>query len=839
MKQSELMNFFSKKRKLEDITNHSESLNVDSEPILKKLDTSDKRESDADSIVRIDIKYKSFQSPQKSEDEDALSTQANAQSSNYNSDSDSATCNNNENVGNLDKVESDIEGSDHDNENKFGDYEVNETETNNTEKKTKKERFLDDYVNNEKSIYISWLVYQAVEDALFCKLCLRAKMTTHNAWGNPEEGCKTFKKDVCERHLIRDSHKKAIKYCKEVKENEMKITKFINPNQVSINQHVNTEYKNLFLNVYWGSKEEIPLLTITSLNDFTKQFLKVSMPEYHLSRKSATKISYSIASFQKNILLEDIKQSSHIGILIDESTDVSHKSILLLYIRFYSNKKHQICEYFLKLFELEQANAQYIYNTVKDYLVKEGIFQKVKFLCTDGAPAMSSLKEGVAGKFKQDLPVLISFKCVCHQENLALKHTYKKFEQLGRFNRKLVNIISYFQNSPKKVRILEEIQYELEFDSVLKLIKAKEIRWNSFFYATNRIRQLYPALIKTLDEIKRQSILKEDKKEAQEIKNLLLDFNFVYLLNWLSDFLNPICHLNKQLQTSNYQIIYLKQQIEQTINTLKSDYDIQKPNIYNSNNFDHEATVDEVLKYHLGFNGFYLSLFLSRCEFIDNTTVNYECMEYEKETQIVRLEYTKIEAIELKVLINDSTKYLIQELEQIIPDSENLLSNFEIFNFDILKALKEEDISNYGNEKLKKLLDYYFSSLNLVDKELAISEWTKVKRKIIQEFNNPLFDDPISYLLKNPYFDNGFDCIKELIKIFCALPSSNAEVERGFSAMKRIKTELRNRLLSETLDTLMTISLLGEPIEKFNPEIYINYWMKLNNLRNLPSNIKK
>ena len=169
MKQSELMNFFPKKRKLEDITNHYESLNVDSEHPLKKLDTSDKIESDADSKVRIDIKYKSFQSPQKSEDEDAVSTQTNAQSSTYNSDSDSATGNNNENVGNLDKEESDIEGSDHDNENKFGDYEVNEAETNNTEKKTKKERFLDDYVNNEKSIYISWLVYQADKDTLFCK----------------------------------------------------------------------------------------------------------------------------------------------------------------------------------------------------------------------------------------------------------------------------------------------------------------------------------------------------------------------------------------------------------------------------------------------------------------------------------------------------------------------------------------------------------------------------------------------------------------------------------------------------------------------------------------------
>ena len=49
--------------------------------------------------------------------------------------------------------------------------------------------------------------------------------------------------------------------------------------------------------------------------------------------------------------------------------------------------------------------------------------------------------------------------------------------------------------------------------------------------------------------------------------------------------------------------------------------------------------------------------------------------------------------IELKVLIKDASKFLIQELEQIIPDDENLLNKFDIFNFETLKRQKEDEVN--------------------------------------------------------------------------------------------------------------------------------------------------
>jgi len=49
--------------------------------------------------------------------------------------------------------------------------------------------------------------------------------------------------------------------------------------------------------------------------------------------------------------------------------------------------------------------------------------------------------------------------------------------------------------------------------------------------------------------------------------------------------------------------------------------------------------------------------------------------------------------------------------------------------------------------------------------------------------------------LSNEDFSSGYENIIQLIEIYAALACSNAEVERGFSTMNRIKTDIRNLIL--------------------------------------------
>ncbi|ELT88776.1 hypothetical protein CAPTEDRAFT_216552 [Capitella teleta] len=51
--------------------------------------------------------------------------------------------------------------------------------------------------------------------------------------------------------------------------------------------------------------------------------------------------------------------------------------------------------------------------------------------------------------------------------------------------------------------------------------------------------------------------------------------------------------------------------------------------------------------------------------------------------------------------------------------------------------------------------------------------------------------------------------LRRIAHVAMVLPVSTADCERGFSAMKRIKTKQRNRLIDTTLNNLMMITLEG------------------------------
>jgi hypothetical protein len=247
--------------------------------------------------------------------------------------------------------------------------------------------------------------------------------------------------------------------------------------------------------------------------------------------------------------------------------------ILLLYIKYFCRKNLEVKEEFVTLFDLESKHAVTIAKKLKEWLIQQEIFDKIKFYCSDAAHNVASEGGGVPGLLMQDLKLLKSHKCLCHLQNTALKHTYKNFPLIQSFNKKLVDLVNYIDGSSVRVRIMEDQQIQNDFDNVYQLIKAKEIRWNTFFYCTNRVRKLYAAIHDAAGAFIKVASTKNEEKEAIEMKNkYILDFNFVYLLHWLSDFLQPICVLNKALQETNYQLAKLKDDIDTTLQVLKADY---------------------------------------------------------------------------------------------------------------------------------------------------------------------------------------------------------------------------------------------------------------------------
>lgn len=75
-------------------------------------------------------------------------------------------------------------------------------------------------------------------------------------------------------------------------------------------------------------------------------------------------------------------------------------------------------------------------------------------------------------------------------------------------------------------------------------------------------------------------------------------------------------------------------------------------------------------------------------------------------------------------------------------------------------------------------------------------------------------------------YKGHYNNILSLIELLLTLPASSAEVERGFSQLKMLKSNLRSRLGEGLLNNLLAIKLLSCDISTFDAQLAIHLWSK-------------
>lgn len=63
-----------------------------------------------------------------------------------------------------------------------------------------------------------------------------------------------------------------------------------------------------------------------------------------------------------------------------------------------------------------------------------------------------------------------------------------------------------------------------------------------------------------------------------------------------------------------------------------------------------------------------------------------------------------------------------------------------------------------------------------------------------------------------------------LVDLILTIPATSVEAERGFSTMKLIKTDPRNRMREGSLNILLRIVLLSSCEDDFDPAPAVNLW---------------
>jgi len=139
--------------------------------------------------------------------------------------------------------------------------------------------------------------------------------------------------------------------------------------------------------------------------------------------------------------------------LIDESTTLSHLSVMLVYIKEAINGSDPVFV-FLDLVELDSQTAECITSQLvrclkdagfpEEYLLKNW----VSFV-SDGANIMLDKKSGVASRLRAKYPAIFPWRCMNHRIELAVADAVKDVNAVNHFKQFLDCIYSLFSQSNK------------------------------------------------------------------------------------------------------------------------------------------------------------------------------------------------------------------------------------------------------------------------------------------------------------------------------------------------------------------------------------------------------
>ena len=277
---------------------------------------------------------------------------------------------------------------------------------------------------------------------------------------------------------------------------------------------------------------------------------------------------------------------------------------------------------------------------------------------------------------------------------------------------------------------------------------------------------------------------------AHGLYNFMKCYKFVACAYLLSDILPHLSRLSRIFQKESVDLSLIQPCLKTTIDTIKEYQHSPGPNL---------KKVEDVLA-------------------TDLKDFRIEVTASQKEAFKSGIQMVFVQAI------------VDQQLHARFPCVE-VLDAFSIFDPAHL-ASGGQEIESYGQEKLRVLVEMFGESADPdVEGGECTSEWEGLKRLMHNHYTSMTMRQMLKLLCTDQSLRDMFPQLTKLCAIAALIPMSTAECERAFSSMNRIKTDLRNRLKTSTLDCLMRIGIEGPPLANFNFERAADIWGAMHNRR--------
>ena len=577
---------------------------------------------------------------------------------------------------------------------------------------------------------------------MYCRLCQR--FNTRNERNRSavfnETPCVSLRCDVLHRHAYTEMHATAVHMEEErlAAEASGGITGAIRGVVSAERMTVIAAMKCL----YWLAKNEVPHTTkyqpllqlLESMNCPYVESLKQGRNATYTSEMIIQDFLSTMASQVEEETLRHLMDSPYIGLMCDESTDISVLKQLVLYGRFI-DESGTIQTAFLEIKDLFNGTAETIEVALMKYCDDRSIsWRKVMGFGSDGAAVMTGRRSGVATRLKVHNPHMVSIHCVAHRLALAAAQSADAVPYLKKFKNVMTNLYKFYQNSPVRMAALHSIQETMETPT-LKLKEAKDVRWLSHDAAVQTLKRTLPSVIASLE----REAVERGEPIALGLVKMIKTYNFVASLYLFSDVLPHICRLSKIFQDRQVDLSMIK--LSATLAVIQRYEESPSPSLLHL-----DSDLDTIFK---------------DCDIQVGPT--------SKENFKANIQSKYIKAV-------------LDHLQQRLPDVP-LLDAFSIFD---PAKLQDDHLA-----RLQVMIDHYATSATpVVNEESLRTEWEMFQVLMRETYPTHSLHQIQQLLVGNTTLKSLYPNLSTLASIALILPVTTADCERAFSTMKRVKTEL-------------------------------------------------
>lgn len=469
-----------------------------------------------------------------------------------------------------------------------------------------------------------------------------------------------------------------------------------------------------------------------------------------------------------------LKRAVYFSVLCDETTDVSHHEQLCLCVRFVDIKdsQHFIREEFLMFQAVTDLTGQGLADTILSALKGYGL--DVKNMVGqgyDGASAMSGCVNGVQAKVRQTAPLSVYVHCASHVLNLVL-NTACSVPLIRNMFGVVSEVTNFINESAKRREIALSVQND---DFQRHLVTLCETRFIERHDALIVFAELYGSTLYALDAIAQQSRDRKAIDKANSLSRAITDPGFIVALCSAEKVMAVTVVLSRSLQKVNQDLFEAMESVSfvrQKLDDWRSTSDVGDGSGPWENGDDGVYTAAGKIAATAG-----IQLTMPRLTVRQSTRENVPASnpsEYFRRA----VWYPYLDAIIMSITDKFSRHHLtVLQLVALVPSV----------------------IHQYEWKDIVSAVLFYSSGCSLASEAEIRSEFEQWKNSCLRIPSQSRPQSPLTALEIVP---ERYENIRTLLRIFSTLPVTTCSAERAFSAMKLLKTYLRNAMSDERLTGL-------------------------------------